>query len=70
VEEHEDSDASSDSDPTPRKGDNTPTFSVIIESPKNRAKQRIRINEAGEAADVPDNGSEELWVGRGAVRLA
>jgi hypothetical protein len=62
-------DASDDSEPTPWKAEKCVgalEFHIFIESPlKTRAKQRIRTNEAGDAADVPEN----FWVGRGDVSL-
>ena len=60
------------SEPTPRKPMRSPTFNVVINSPPlNRPKQRIRTNEAGDAADIPDTSESvldrQLWVGTGKV---
>jgi hypothetical protein len=59
------------SEPTPRKRD-APTFNIVVNSPPpSRPKQRLRTNEAGDAADVPDvseSAPEQLWAATGDVR--
>ena len=81
-DEEEDEDVDEDDvsgDPTPRKAKappRRPEVSIVVDSPpRTRLKQRIRVNEAGDAvASSPASeeatvGSQGVWVGRGDVSL-
>jgi hypothetical protein len=60
-------------DPTPRKGKTSvghPTFDVVVDSPPHtRPKQRLRVNEAGDAVSPPSAPglTPVVWLGRGPV---
>ena len=63
-----------DGDPTPRKettmSDTHPPFHVVVRSPTHtRPKQRLRVNEAGDAVSPPTAPvpTPVLWLGRGPV---
>jgi hypothetical protein len=63
-------DDAGESEPTPRKGRTHPPFSMNIQSPPTdtRLKQRLRVNEEGDAAPPPVKEVHTLWVASGKVR--
>ena len=78
-EEEEEEEDDIGGDPTPRKAKappRRPEVSIVVDSPpRTRPKQRIRVNEAGDAvASSPASeeatvGSQGVWVGRSDVSV-